>query len=302
MHNEPLLTAAELTELHAQAVERSNALRIAAGLLHGGPQLSRRRGLGLELFESRPYCTGDDMRHLDWRATARHGKPISKVFRAEQQRNSVIVVDRAPSMAFGTRGQLKAAAAVAAAASLSFAAIADHETVAGITINDVCESFSPRRDLTGIFPFINSINAPLPPQRAGNTPAHPLTQAAAYQLIERSAGAGSHVYLISDFYFFRRQQQTMLAQLAQRYAVTAFHILDPAEEQLSNVGLLRIFSASDGREHVIDTSNAELRRRYAEQQAERLHTIRGDLARCGCEVLRITTQHAIPMQLQHAIA
>lgn len=298
MHNEPLLTATELTELHAQSVERSNALRIVAGLIHGGPQLSRRRGLGLELFESRPYCTGDDVRHLDWRATARHGKPISKVFRAEQQRNSVIVVDRALSMAFGTRGQLKAAAAVAAAASLSFAAIADHETVAGIAVNDVCESFPPRRDLTGIFPFINAINAPLSPLRVANAQTHPLTQTASYQLIERSAGAGSHIYLISDFYFFSAQQQPMLSQLAQRYAVTALHIVDPAEEQLSNVGLLRIFSAVDGREHVIDTSNAELRRRYAEQRALRLRELQASLLRCGCVVRRITTQNAIPTQLQ----
>jgi len=298
MRNEPLLTAAELTELHAQSVERSNALRIAAGLLHGGPQLSRRRGLGLELFESRPYCTGDDVRHMDWRATARHGKPISKVFRAEQQRNSVIVVDRASSMAFGTRGQLKAAAAVAAAASLSFAAIADHETVAGVVVNDACESFPPRRDLTGIFPFINAINAPLSPRRAANVQAHPLTQTNSYQLIERSAGAGSHIYLISDFYFFDVPQHAMLTQLAQRYAVTALHITDPAEETLSNVGLLRIFSAVDGREHVIDTSNAELRRRYAEQRATRLRELDTNLQRCGCVVRRITTQNVIPVQLQ----
>jgi len=298
MRNEPLLTAAELTELHAQSVERSNALRIAAGLLHGGPQLSRRRGLGLELFESRPYCTGDDVRHMDWRATARHGKPISKVFRAEQQRNSVIVVDRASSMAFGTRGQLKAAAAVAAAASLSFAAIADHETVAGVVANDACESFPPRRDLTGIFPFINAINAPLSPRRAANVQTHPLTQTISYQLIERSAGAGSHIYLISDFYFFGVPQHAMLTQLAQRYAVTALHITDPAEETLSNVGLLRIFSAVDGREHVIDTSNAELRRRYAEQRATRLRELDTNLPRCGCVVRRITTQNVIPVQLQ----
>lgn len=302
MYNEPLLTPAELTELHAQSIERSNARRIAAGLLHGGPQLSRRRGLGLELFESRPYLSGDDVRHLDWRATARHGKPISKVFRAEQQRNSVIVVDRAVSMAFGTRGQLKAAAAVATAASLTFTALADHETVAGIAVNDACESFPPRRDLTGVFPFINAINAPLSPKRTATSQPHPLTQATTYQLIEHSTGAGSHIYLISDFYFFHAQQHAMLAQLAQRYAVTALHIVDPAEEQLSDVGLLRIFSASDGREHVIDTSNTELRRRYAEQRAARLHDIHSRLLQCGCEVLRITTRDAIPLQLQQAIA
>ncbi|MCA1714226.1 MAG: DUF58 domain-containing protein, partial [Gammaproteobacteria bacterium] len=55
---------------------------------HGvsGQALSPLRGRGMEYAESRAYALGDDARHIDWRLTARSGKPHTKLFQAERER------------------------------------------------------------------------------------------------------------------------------------------------------------------------------------------------------------------------
>ena len=65
------------------------------------------RGGGLDFEESRMYQAGDDLRYMNWRLTARSGEPYMKVFREERQPGIFIVVDRRPSMRFGTKKRLK---------------------------------------------------------------------------------------------------------------------------------------------------------------------------------------------------
>ena len=51
------------------------------------------RGMGTEFDSLREYVRGDDVRSIDWRATARSHKPIVKTWRPERDRRVVIVVD-----------------------------------------------------------------------------------------------------------------------------------------------------------------------------------------------------------------
>ena len=44
------------------------------------------KGRGMEFDEVRPYMQGDDARTLDWRVTARTGRPHTKLFREERER------------------------------------------------------------------------------------------------------------------------------------------------------------------------------------------------------------------------
>src|SRR3546814_14376992 len=57
----------------------------------------------MEYAESREYAHGDDARHIDWRLTARSGKPHTKLFQAERERLTLLVADTAPALYFGTR-------------------------------------------------------------------------------------------------------------------------------------------------------------------------------------------------------
>ena len=58
-----------------------------------GIRKRRRRGEGSEFHQLREFREGDSLRQVDWRATARHGKLISKEYQDERDQNIVLLLD-----------------------------------------------------------------------------------------------------------------------------------------------------------------------------------------------------------------
>src|SRR3954454_17238079 len=72
-----------------------------------GDRLAAGLGSGTELAQLRPYEVGDDVRQLDASATARMGEPYVRLHVPERTLTTWLLVDRSPSMAFGTTQRLK---------------------------------------------------------------------------------------------------------------------------------------------------------------------------------------------------
>src|SRR3990172_1873062 len=158
----PLLSTAELERLQRQTLMHRGRRRTTAGA-YAGPAPSIFRGRGMELEDVRAYQPGDDVRHMDWRATARTNRPITKVFRDERQQMIYLVIDRGPTMFFGTRGELKAASAARVAAVLAFSALAPQERVAGLISDPAGEQAFPKtRGLAGALKLLQAAAAPAP--------------------------------------------------------------------------------------------------------------------------------------------
>jgi uncharacterized protein (DUF58 family) len=99
----------------ARAV-RESRFRESTGRMRG------RLGLGTEFESIRDYLPDDDIRRVNWQATARLGRPMSNQYRVEQDRDVICVVDGGRLMAapLGDRTRLDAALdAVAAVASVA---------------------------------------------------------------------------------------------------------------------------------------------------------------------------------------
>lgn len=58
-----------------------------------GIRKRRRRGEGSEFHQLREFRDGDSMRQVDWRATARHGKLISREYQDERDQNIIMLLD-----------------------------------------------------------------------------------------------------------------------------------------------------------------------------------------------------------------
>lgn len=86
----------------------------------------------MEYAESREYASGDDARHIDWRLTARTGRPHTKLFQAERERLTLIVADTAPTLYFGTRTRFKSVQAARAGAIATWAAVRDGDRIAAL--------------------------------------------------------------------------------------------------------------------------------------------------------------------------
>lgn len=126
-------TLAELVALRAAAQGRRPPRRGRHGV--SGQALSPQRGRGMEYAESREYTIGDDARHIDWRLTARSGRPHTKLFQAERERLTLIVADTAPSLYFGTRVRFKSVQAARAGAIAAWAAVRDGDRIAALRGN-----------------------------------------------------------------------------------------------------------------------------------------------------------------------
>jgi uncharacterized protein (DUF58 family) len=90
---------------------RRLALLVRRGALTGGHANRGPLGLGTEFESVRDYLPDDDVRQLNWRATARLGRPMSNQYRVEQDREVICLVDAGRLMGtpLGDRTRLDAA-------------------------------------------------------------------------------------------------------------------------------------------------------------------------------------------------
>ena len=126
--------------------------------LQGGNYASPFKGRGMEYDESRLYQPGDDIRNLDWRVTARSGRPYTKLFREERERPVYLWVDYRATMFFATRGSYKAVRAAEMASILAWSANNQGDRVGGIVFSDeVHNELKPRRGKAAVLQLINSL-------------------------------------------------------------------------------------------------------------------------------------------------
>jgi uncharacterized protein (DUF58 family) len=137
-----------------------------------GQYLSTLRGRGMEYDESRPYQPGDDIRQLDWRVTARTGKPHTKLFREERERPVFICVDYRRAMFFATKGVFKAVQAARLAALLAWRAQQQGDRVGGLVFADaIHHELPPRRNRTATLQWLKLL-ADTAPLRGGKARDH----------------------------------------------------------------------------------------------------------------------------------
>src|SRR6478736_9548240 len=74
--------------------------------LSGGYK-SHFKGQGVQFSEHRSYTPGDDIRHIDWKVSARSKEPLLKQFEEERELSVFIIADLSASQDFGSQKQIK---------------------------------------------------------------------------------------------------------------------------------------------------------------------------------------------------
>jgi uncharacterized protein (DUF58 family) len=83
----------------------------------------------------RDFVAGDDLRHVDWKATARLRRPITRVYRAERAQTLLLLVDASRLMSSRSGQRSKMDLAVEAALHLAWVGLARGDRV-GVTVFD----------------------------------------------------------------------------------------------------------------------------------------------------------------------
>ena len=134
--------------------------RLFAGQLRA-ERRTRKRGTGVEFADYRAYVSGDDFRHLDWRAYLRLNRLILKLFEEEEDLPIYFFVDSSQSMNYGDPSKLDYARRVAAA--LCYIGLSNLDRVNVISYADrVKNELPPQRGkgrIFKVFRFLNEIGA-----------------------------------------------------------------------------------------------------------------------------------------------
>lgn len=130
------VTFDELWMLQAKARGFSLQARQPISSLLAGRHASRLRGRGLAFEELRQYRAGDDVRTIDWKATARLRSPQVRVYSEERERPVLFVLDQRTPMFFGSRRMMKSVAAAEVMALGAWRTLASGDRVGGIVFNE----------------------------------------------------------------------------------------------------------------------------------------------------------------------
>src|SRR5439155_3799118 len=113
----------------------------ALDLVNLGLRALRRDGRGTEFARLRDYAQGDSVREVDWKASARRTRPVTRVFESERSQTLLIGVDAGRSMAARVDGLTKLDHAVNAALFLAFVAIKNGDRVGLVVFADGIKSY-----------------------------------------------------------------------------------------------------------------------------------------------------------------
>lgn len=217
------------------------------------------KGRGMEFDEVRPYQSGDEVRTIDWKVTARTGDLFIKRYVEERELTVMLLVDLSASNQFGTVERLKRAIAAELGAVLAFCAITNNDKVGLLIFTDQVELFiPPRKGRRHVLRLIRELLA-FEPDGQGTDIKLALDT---INLIQKRK---SIIFLVSDFLASVNSYQSVLQVSNRRHDIIAVTLNDPREQELPKVGLLALQDAETGETQLIDTSSRAARRAFAQQ-------------------------------------
>jgi uncharacterized protein (DUF58 family) len=202
----------------------------------GSRTVRRRAGVGIQHLDHRDYAAGDEVRHIDWRQTARRRRPIVRRFESESTSEWIIALDASSSMA--VHGAAKWRAGVQVAAAMSYALL-DHGHRVGLLVFGArvlaqCPHGRGRHHYAAIARLL----AALQPPRSGERSA---LGACAPHL-----GGAASIFTISDFLADDEMRGDLGALLRRCTALHALQVADAAETNLGITGDVDLVDVETG--------------------------------------------------------
>lgn len=269
--------------------------------LLAGRHASRLRGRGLEFEELRRYYEGDDVRAIDWRATARLGEPQLRVYTEERDRPVILLVDQRLGMFFGSRGAMKSVIAAEAAALSAWRVTSLGDRVGGIVFSEGgLEEIRPRGRRAAIGPLFDAIVRMNQALRADDpSPGAPGLLNLALSKALRLLSHDGLLVLITDAAGADAETVRLVTEVTAHNDVLCIFVFDPLEAALPNIG--RVVVAEAGSQVEIDSASGRLRAGFAAGFAARREAVEGFSRRRAIPVLPLSTERDATAQLRELL-
>jgi len=273
----------------ARGLELSARRRVLS--VQAGGYLSVYHGRGMEFDEVRAYQPGDDARTIDWRVTARRGRPHTKLFREERERPVMLLVDLHPGMYFGSRVQFKSVLAGRLSAVLGWAAVRAGDRVGGIVqAAGQHREIHPTARENGLLLLLRAMVELQPIQPDVITPGR---LDSALGRMARMALPGGMIVIFSDFRELGDNAEKYLSIMARHNDVIVALLYDPLEKAPPPAGLYRL--GLNQQRMTVDTSRPSDIEQWQTQFQRHREKIRNMCSRYAIHFMEIaTTDRIVP--------
>lgn len=250
---------------------------------HQGLHRSPAFGSSVEFAEYREYAPGDPVSRIDWPVYARSDRYVIRRFHEDVSIRCYIMLDISASMKYQQDGALqKSEYACYLAAGMMYVMVQQGDMVSLITFDDqIRDYYEPSGTFVGLKPMLQGLEK-IEPKNKGNI------EAALHSAAEMIKGR-TLVVVISDLL---EEPESILQGLNHLYydgkEVTLFHILDPAEMNMSITGLADVTSLETKDKITVDFRR--IRDAYLEQLRLYLDELRSGFQKIRAEYILTETR------------
>src|SRR5215831_5093847 len=259
------------------------------------------RGRKLNFEEIRDYRSGDDVRSIDWKVTARLQKPHVRVFNEERDRQALLVVDQRLSMFFGSRLAMKSVTAAQAASIGAWRVLGVGDRVGAIVFNDSDRvEVKARRSRATVLQILAAIVAQNEALGVGRGIAGaPIMLNRALEHARRRALHDAAVIVISDFDGADDATRKMIGAMTRHNNVVALLVHDPLQSDLPASTSMTV---TDGELQIeLEVGRASVRKSLEQATEARLKGVFAWTRELGVPVLPLSAAEDTAPQLRHLL-
>ena len=243
------------------------------------------RGSGIEFEEVREYSPGDDVKALDWKVSARFGKPFIKLYKEERESIVMLLIDMSPSLKFGTFSGQKFEKIAETASVLAFNAIKNSDKVGVIFFTDQVEKYiPPKKGSSHIWRVIKEIFTFVPRGKGTHITA-------ALDYLAKISRKKTFAFILSDF--LDENYLKSLRMVQQRHEIIGVMIYDKGAYKLPFKGIVTLSDLETSKEIVFDGFNRKTEEAFSALKKQIHDKTRDHFSRAKSDVIEIETSASI---------
>jgi len=271
----------EATELLKKVRRIEIKTRGLSRQIFAGEYHSAFKGRGISFSEVREYQYGDDIRSIDWNVTARFNHPYVKIFEEERELTVMLLLDVSGSGNFGTSVSFKRDIMTEVAAVLAFSAISNNDKIGVIFFSDKVEKFiPPQKGRKHILRIIREL-LDFKSQSQKTSLDEPL------RFLTNAIKKRCTTFIISDFIAPDFEEAMRIA--SNKHDIVALKVFDKVEQEIPDIGLVKVSDSETGFEKWIDTSSQMTRDSYRKWWDNHLIQVKNIFNRCGVDSTELRT-------------
>ncbi|NDC38160.1 MAG: DUF58 domain-containing protein [Proteobacteria bacterium] len=245
------------------------------------------RGSGLTFAELREYEPGDDIRRIDWKATARSPRIYIKSYLEERSLSILLALDSTRSTCFGNP-QTRQRRALEFSALITLLARYAGDAVGLLRFSDIVEEYiRPERRRTQAQRIITSLLQPR--ELSTKTDLTVMLRDLRTTLRRRTV-----IFIVSDFLsppFFEPLQM-----LCKRHDVICVHLGSPAIDAFPAVGIVAVQDAESNEQIVVDSGSKRGQALLRELQLRQTERIQQSCRSAGADWIELVDHPLRPLR------